>query len=101
MLRLDRAATDARQCPKGFFIRCLDTILLTILPIISGKDSLSDTKIQQRLRFIRTDDNHALRHIRQVLAIRPRLIVVLYLDILHKGARIVPGGMRPLQLTAR
>ena len=87
MLRLDRAAIDARQCLKGLFIRCLDTILLTILPIISGKDGLFDIKIQQCLRFIRTDDDHTLRHIRQVLAIHPRLIVVLYLDILHKGKR--------------
>ena len=100
MLRLDRAAIDARQCLKGLFIRCLDTIPLTVLSIIRSKDGLFDAKIQQRLRFIRTDDDHTLRHIREVLPIHPRLIIVLYLDIIHKGARIVLCGMRLLQMTA-
>ena len=99
MLRLDRAAIDAGQPLKGLFIRCFDTIPLTVLSIICSKDGLSDAKIQQRLRFIRTDDDHTLRHIRQVLAIHPRLIVVLYLDILHKGSRIFLGR-RFLHLTA-
>ena len=100
MLRLNRAAADARQPLKGLFIRCLDAIPLTVLSIICREDGIFDTKIQQRLRFIRTDDDHALRHIRQVLAIHPRLIVVLYLNILHKGARIFLGRRRLLQLTA-
>ena len=100
MLRLDRAAIDAGQPLKSPFIRCLDAIPLTVLSIISGKDGLFDAKIQQRLRLIRTDDDHTLRHIRQVLPIHPRLIVVLYLNILHKGTRIFLGRRRLLQLTA-
>ena len=46
MLCLDRAAINAGQPLKSPFIRCLDAILLAILPIISSKDGLFDAKIQ-------------------------------------------------------